>query len=128
MLKTANGAHLDDLLPKSLSLLSGITIRFIKKSDICISGVYFPRMQSVFRNEIPITFSKCFCFSANCQIDSALQHDTDLCGMGMFGQIYVFFKFHEYDLMGVGLGKIGFYALKRDVGFRKISNRFGKCL
>jgi hypothetical protein len=26
------------------------------------------------------------------------------------------------------LGKIGFYAFQRDVGFRKISNRFWKCL
>jgi hypothetical protein len=120
--------RLDGPLSKSLSLLSGITIRFIKKSNVCISGVYFPGVRSVFFDKIAIPLCECFRFPGNCQVDSTLQHDTDLCGMGVFGQVHVFFKFHEYDLMGVGLGKIGFYALQRDVGFRKISNRFWKCL
>jgi len=95
--------HGDGLLPKSLSLLSGITIRFIKKSNVCISGVYFSGVRSAFWNEIPISFCECFAFSADGEIDSALQHDTHLCGMGVFGQVHVFFEFHEYDLMGIGL-------------------------
>ncbi len=47
--------------------------------------------------EIQIPLCVCFCFPIDCEIDSALQHYADLCCMGMFGEIHVFFKFHEYE-------------------------------
>jgi len=82
-----------------LASFPGISSGFIEKRYVGIAGMNFTRMGNTLWNVVTVAFCVCLLFPVDYHFGLAFEYKTDLCGVGMLGQIHVICKFHKYYLM-----------------------------